>query len=599
MKKLVATILIALLAMSCLLAFVGCNNNDNDSNEDGDVEIFIGAVSKSTYSSREDAVRGFLAEELSGQMIMAEYVGYTKIADLSQSEIDKLTIEEEFKDGIISVERGEVEYIEKEITAENELLAKLAVEAVETYKREVYVVTYDQNSENIYRFLTPAEEVGESPTASSLASIFDVEKYLNCTLQFVAVSGLENVAGYKVLSKIAENGICDIWSNESEDFTDESCVITYNNAFYYVEHKIGDEEWGKVYAYLNDDYNFSDYTKDHIKECFIGCWANLLYSYSNCFEKTDTGYAITRQIIIANLDNTEDSGYSIEDCNVIISNERIVSVTLCINADGIKDKYSTTFSDFGTTTVDVPKEAMDAVKEYADNLPTTTEPAPIEGIGKTPSESDWNSLFNAENYLNSTIICRVDNYVNNMNTSMVYRYSLAGNGINIVVDAYLGEDLYSEAIEFVYMVEYNGNLYSVVPHKSEDSTEYGNLEISNLGASNGWLTIKDCVVATINDFFKDFMVSFLEKDKTIYDIRNLFIKTASGYKMNSLEEYNLDYYNIETSNEMLANIEYKYRSSVEYSADIGVKLTFSDFGTTEFDVPKDIMDAIKAYIVEN
>ena len=54
MKKLVATILIALMAMSCLLAFVGCND-DSDKTPNGD--ITVGAVSKKTYVNAQGQAR--------------------------------------------------------------------------------------------------------------------------------------------------------------------------------------------------------------------------------------------------------------------------------------------------------------------------------------------------------------------------------------------------------------------------------------------------------------------------------------------------------------------------------------------------------------
>ena len=361
MKKFVATILIMLMALTCAMAFVGCNNNDD--NDDSSKEISVGAVSELTYSSIEDAVKGFLEKEISAQEYTAEFVSYTKIADLSQSEIAKLTIDEQYKVGIVAVQKGEVEYITKDKEKSySQLMTKLAAEIAETYKRDVYVVTYEYDHDIKYRFITPTEELGQSPTASILASIFDMEKYFNCTLLFEVGLESNNGKGYKNYYKLTENAIYNTWigENDTEDYTDESCYVMYNNAVYLVGNKIGDEKWGGV-SKVGDYLSIVDYTKSLIDACYFDCWLYLLYYYTNCFEKTDTGYTLVRQIVIADLDDA-----IVESYNMIISNGRIANATLCINADGVKYLYSTTFSDFGTTTVDVPPKAMDAVKAYVE-----------------------------------------------------------------------------------------------------------------------------------------------------------------------------------------------------------------------------------------
>nr|MDE6275383.1 hypothetical protein [Clostridia bacterium] len=203
MKKVLAAIIIALLATSCLFAFVGCNKDDgysgnsgNDgaissgglgsgelgSGDDDTAKILVNSVSKETYSSVEDAVKAFLKDEISGQTYIAEYVGYRIIVQLSQDEIDNLTIEEGQTSGIIGVEKGEVEYIQKENSQDIEMLAELSTESD---KREVYVIAYNSNGQTEFRYAVPNEEIGQTMSMSALSSIFDFTKYINCTVEFL------------------------------------------------------------------------------------------------------------------------------------------------------------------------------------------------------------------------------------------------------------------------------------------------------------------------------------------------------------------------------------------------------------------------------
>ena len=205
MKKVLTVVLITLLATSCLLAFVGCNpnsdNNDGDNNTGGE---FVGAISQSTYSSVENAVKGFLEEEISGMMFTAMYVNYVKTDDLTQEEINALAIDEELKDGIVGVEKGEVEYIEQSNT---ELVTTLAAK---TYKRIVYIISYAQNGTTKYRFYVYTEKVGETPSSSVWSSLFDVDNYINSTIKIECDAAFHEDGDVTYVSTLTftEDGYC-------------------------------------------------------------------------------------------------------------------------------------------------------------------------------------------------------------------------------------------------------------------------------------------------------------------------------------------------------------------------------------------------------
>ncbi len=362
MKKTVATILIALMAISCVLAFVGCKDNDDDSQDYGDP--FVGAISQMTYDSVEDAVKAFLAEEISGISFTAEYVAYIKTSDLTQEEINELAINEELKDGLVSAEKGEVEYIEKSS-------GQIAILSDNTCKRSLYIVNYIINGSNLFRFYTPAEEVGQTPSASAWASILQYNKYYNCSTDLMILEDGE----------VFENIF--IFSEESvylkESWT-TGYVTNYNNMLYgaFLETSAnGDKVWNVV-DYLDEDYDdkkisISDIVDGQLIVIFF--FQCALYQGYCDFIKTNAGYRSRSEFRREEIRGDDVYSYDIfDDYNIAIANGRISEISFKIlerhntypndhiTASGIETKVK--FSNFGTAKVNIPKDAMDAIKAY-------------------------------------------------------------------------------------------------------------------------------------------------------------------------------------------------------------------------------------------
>lgn len=341
MKKLLATILIALLAMSCLLAFVGCNSNDE---EYGDT--FVGAISQSTFESVEDAVKGFLEEEISGQAFVAEYVGYTKTADLSKDEIDVLKIDEEIKKDIVSVERGEVEYIEQ-FNKESELLTKLASE---TCKRIVYIVRYVKNGEKLYRFYIPVAVEGETLTYSEYKNIFDIDKFMNFTANFKFFDREE------IKLKVVDNTI------QQGDW-----IYIIYKAPYLCEVFLGDE-YCDTYVQNAEEMTMRQAMEDLFEEIeYMGelTVLSIVYQFVNgsayspgAYVKTKTGFALRDEF----KEEKDDS------LLITIANGRVANIDLTVGFWDVGSykvwNLSYSFYDFGTTKVDIPTDVMDAVNAY-------------------------------------------------------------------------------------------------------------------------------------------------------------------------------------------------------------------------------------------
>ncbi len=342
MKKL-TIVLIVVSLLFCSLALVGCKDGD-------DGETFVGAISKTTYESKEDAAKGFLEEEISGDAFTAEYVSYTKTSELSQKEIDKLELADEYKSGIESVEKGEVEYSEQ-LNKQEEKVAKLASE---TCKRTVYIVIYTTKE---YRFFSPAIIEGGTLTTSYFDYLFDMNRYLNCTVE-------TDMSDEKMLMKITDKVISMHLSNIFEE--DEGASYYYYCEPYlylcvYDENNVVEvNRLGKLS--LKDALNgdFKDADPEYLAPIglTLGMLGGMDHSY---FVKTKTGYELKEEI-----KQFPDEYYSVN-----VSNDRIVKVesSLYVNDAGNWDRWewSFTFSDFDSTTVEIPKEIVEAVEKYIEN----------------------------------------------------------------------------------------------------------------------------------------------------------------------------------------------------------------------------------------
>lgn len=233
MKKL-TIVLIVVSLLFCSLALVGCKDGD-------DGETFVGAISKTTYESKEDAAKGFLEEEISGDAFTAEYVSYTKTSELSKKEIKELAIADVDRDGIESVEKGEVEYVEQSTKNGEEITER----ASETRKRTVYIIIYETDRETgkIYKFYVPACVEGETLSSSYYDYIFDKNRYLNCTVKYV-----NPFNGDVILCKFTENIVKanilieQIPVEHSYAKFDMYYYSKNNRTYFYVESKETDEK---------------------------------------------------------------------------------------------------------------------------------------------------------------------------------------------------------------------------------------------------------------------------------------------------------------------------------------------------------------------
>ncbi|MDE7191096.1 MAG: hypothetical protein K2O35_01280, partial [Clostridia bacterium] len=341
MKKLVATILIALMAMSCLLAFVGCNG-DSDKIPNGD--ITVGAVSKKTYVNAQSAVKGFLQEEISGMEFTAEFVGYTKTSDLSQNEIDRLTIDDMYKNNIVSVEMGQVKYSAQYATS------KLT--------RDVYVITYNTGE---CRFISPEVKVGETLTASYLNSLLSEINYLNSTFTIdsndLEDSGKETTVS-RIVGKFTDNTYYYSFNSsyDGEELSSNSFSYFENDVIYLYGNEVEDEEYNFDYFTDLDESDFLNGLKDGIC-CMFDDYLLFGDMDHTCFVKTSTGFHVREKLMEEN-DEIPFTSYIVS-----VEDKVITEVIANVDDEGMGSVVvRCKIFDIGTTKIDLPKEFLDKIQ---------------------------------------------------------------------------------------------------------------------------------------------------------------------------------------------------------------------------------------------
>lgn len=339
MKKLFVGLATAALAGVMCLSAAACGKKT----ENG--ETFRGAVSEATYVSADAAVKGFLEKEVSGLTVKAEYVGYEKEAELTQSEIGELELGE-FAEGLISAEKGQVEYRE---TAESTAVSSIADG---TITRTVYILSYPDT----FRFFSPPVNTGETLTAKYYESVFQADKYYNCTMHAfmkeVFTGWVPEEPGiYSTILKVTETAFCET-TYMTEDFSGEPDVIAYGvekNGLLYV----CDKDFDSSNYIVTERYDFP--VKEYFSVWFDESYGALDHTY---FEKTETGYALRADKQAAFIETMHVSGNPVSHLEYTfkIEDGRLASVHMEVTSGGIEIISGVEFSDFGSTEVTVPDE---------------------------------------------------------------------------------------------------------------------------------------------------------------------------------------------------------------------------------------------------
>ncbi len=191
MKKLLATMLSVLALCSFVVVPTACGETGGKggANEDETFvgsDTFKGALSEESYETETKAVEGFLATEISGEVVKAKLEEVETKKELTQTEIAALETEDVLEEGdeIVSAKEVEVKYTR----AGGSVSSTAAAPAPEDdyFVFTVYIIEISPHGSevHVFHYYVPKAENGDVLTKSYYNDVLDPSKYMNCTQEY-------------------------------------------------------------------------------------------------------------------------------------------------------------------------------------------------------------------------------------------------------------------------------------------------------------------------------------------------------------------------------------------------------------------------------
>lgn len=310
MKRLFCLLLVLSMTFVLLVA-TGCSKKDDEGKGNGNggggskldasegrqefidgiggvSDTYAGAVSEETFETANEAAEAYVATEVVGTSKVAVIKSATSKGTLSASEVTNLNLPAELSEGMDSVEKIEIVYSESAASA----ASTVALASVSNKKVIVYVIKYGPD----YKYFSPVPVKGDTITKSYYDSVFNDEKYENCTYvneSYVKATASVNVGGQT--------------QSQTYEMTLTQTIKRTKDKIYFKQTIVGDAASMGVYGdtYLEGYIEKAEdgSTKTWVKQSENGQWVEgyltnidpfagqdkLDYSY---FSKTDFGFAL-------------------------------------------------------------------------------------------------------------------------------------------------------------------------------------------------------------------------------------------------------------------------------------------------------------------
>lgn len=374
-KKL--TQLCALVMAGSLIFAVGCGGDGDDKGETEKHEAFIeelggcsdtykGEVSEYTYETKELAAKAFVEEQVVGDNDVTIVKTESK-GELSSTQIEALNIPEAEKTDIVSVEEVEVEYALESSTYMSKTQSASPNKIV-----KVYIIKYP----NTFKYYSPAPVTGATVTRSYYDSIFDTEKYQNCTMTSTMEMSTETTTltlqGKKTTTTSQKT---TIFAQYSEDKifqqrtieTTENGETTTSSESIYIE-KVGNDLFGYTnttgtwtlagtvgFSQLEDLMPFADSYLDYtyFTKTEFGCEIgqdNMMRYIRETFENDSLVMEYLEQMDISAITKY----YVAEGVLSGMRQDMTLSLSEGIVSASVISKVETICKDYGTTVVERP-----------------------------------------------------------------------------------------------------------------------------------------------------------------------------------------------------------------------------------------------------
>lgn len=367
MNRIVAITIALVTVLSFAFCMTGCGGIKYGN------DTFEGALSETSYDNQEDAVKGFLSNEIAGEAAGANLVDYEEKKELTTEEIDQLVLGDVAKESIVSAKEVDISYNRDSIRSVSSKESEEDCFVFTVYILEISPAGVETHE---FRYYVPKAKNGEALTRSYYKDLLDSEKYVNCTQEYVN-KGKSTLGGKSI--SFEQKFVIKVAGNKAymemkviNPTSLASNKITYFNINGYFEY---DEETDTFKTYLSMEG--SPFTLDHSNvfgqygvtdmESFATMnIPKIDYSY---YEKTDFGFKIQEEFLNKYLGasvGTIAPGSEVDcELNFFVSGGKIgkleANSRIAVDANGMKvvteSKETLIFKDFGTTVVETPELA--------------------------------------------------------------------------------------------------------------------------------------------------------------------------------------------------------------------------------------------------
>ncbi len=318
-------------------------------------ETFEGTISDESYGSAEEAVSAYISNEVAGNSSVTD-VNATSMGELNESAIKELILPKDFQEGITSVEEFSVAY-----SLSEEASSPFSAASAKT----VYVIKYGME----YKYYVTRPVNGETITRSYYDSVFNEERYDNCTYTKTSVIVVKE--GFQKFSATITQSLkrSDNKIFFEQIISGDSAITAQFGSQTYIAIYVEIDQNGQSTMYASNSQDGS-WQKGHFPaEPLVPFYdQHLNYTY---FTKTDFGFILkddNKNQFYNEVVNSQSSNQQLSDDTLDIFAEYYVaegalsgvrmgySVTGTTNGFNITSEEEITIlcTDYGTTVVNRP-----------------------------------------------------------------------------------------------------------------------------------------------------------------------------------------------------------------------------------------------------
>lgn len=339
MKKFLSVLLAMCLCFTSVFALTACGDQAGKT-EPGEIVDFSGTLSETKFESSEAAAKGFLEEQLGGEgeTSEVEFVSYEKKGDCSETEISKIELSDAEKTDLKSAEKGEIVYTDsgKEMC------------------RSLFILTF---TEYFKYYITGEYQIGDTLTQSDFEKIAKSDLLANVTVRGTFTLSEPDGTNSTVIVIKSKTDALIYTESISDNMVEEVYVKTEKGISEYVRYYVDGEDTG---YFLDDSAYVTNITEALENVLFSGQGDHTYLEFS------ETGFVLREDKKQAYFNDFVEKyglvGYTLTECNCefVFEDGKLMKLIhynkgTAENGDVVEQKVEFVFSDYGTTSFELPQ----------------------------------------------------------------------------------------------------------------------------------------------------------------------------------------------------------------------------------------------------